>query len=216
MLALSHFPSHDQLGLQPVDAIVLLLLSLGWDWPRTASYGVDQDFGGKRFPLIISVSSRWFTLSHVRAPGAAGMTYAVVGSLWRGVLSSGRFIQSAERRLQRRSRSRLCRPVPAAALPLLPLAAFDAVAVWLWCGGKRMSIVAAAVFGFIFATLCLRRFGRDSQVLDIYRRVGGWYPRCEVIFLFMGVECWWRRSCTRDCRGALNHFGGSGSSVVAK
>ena len=193
-------------GIQPVDAVVLLLLSLGAGLAaNTASYGVWIGiFGGETVPayylpaFLIAVGQLLlYLLLNVRAPGERLALKRVLGSLCRGVLGiPGSFIQALKDVLTREPPPIIktrC-PVPAAAFlaPLLPLAAVFG-ARWLFGFGAAetgmVDPVAAAVFGFIFASLYAALLARPDRVLQIFTGalVDGIRDVAGVIFLFMGI-----------------------------
>lgn len=192
-------------GIKPVDAVVLQLLAMGVGLAaNTASYGIWIGiFGGAVIPsyyLPMFTASILLLLSYlfiyVRKPGSGSFGNFIIGVL-KGIISLPCSLYGAVLRALRRKPSSLIkekRAVPGAAFlaPLIPVViVFGSKAVFGFGKAEDGMVdpVAAAVFGFICASLYAAVVVRPEQLVQVFTGalVDGIKDVAGVIFLFMGI-----------------------------
>ena len=192
-------------GIKPVDAVILQLLALGTGLAaNTASYGIWIGiFGGDVVPpyylpmFTVSVLGMLsYLFIYVRQPGGGSLGHFICG-LMSGIFSlPGSLLRAIGRALKHKPSPLVKekREVPGAAFlaPLLPIIiVFGARAVFGFgkAADGMVDPVAAAVFGFIFASLYAAVTVRPEQLVQVFTGalVDGIKDVAGVIFLFMGI-----------------------------
>lgn len=193
-------------GIKPVDAVVLQLFALGTGLAaNTANYGLWIGiFGGEAVPpyylpafLVTLLAMLSYLCIHVRQPEGGFAPGRLIGGFLSGVLSlPGSLIRALLHALHQKPAPLVKerREVPAAAFlaPLLPIIiVFGARAVFGFGKAENGMVdpVAAALFGFVFASLYAALLVRPGQVMQIFTGalVDGIRDVAGVIFLFMGI-----------------------------
>ncbi len=194
-------------GIEPIDAVILILLGMmtGLSFNFASSATAIGIFGAEavlRYIIPATIISIIGTIAYIvinipRGENAGGSALALLKEFFGGILSVPVSLVRTLGKLFTKKSSTLVkkkRALPSAALisPILPLAIIATINFTVGLGSPKDGMidpVAAAVLGFLIASLYAAILVRPSQAINLFTGalVDGIKDIAGVLFLFMGI-----------------------------